>query len=371
MRNLIPSNALAISGCFFKLWLLVFAYGTSITLTAQVRSPIPTPVIPVHTSMQHWDNHWFVWLPKHPVYEAVEVMSNDAPNGQPLVWVFFTERAGTKTQIHYYNDHAQVRAHPGSFYRQMKYQITGNENGKSVNVSLTDKDDSPVDIAVTVNPAKPLTKAGLTDQSGHSAASFFLIFFRDMQLNAENNRVILAGKDLSFNSMVGIKEKYWFMSAYSKNIFVVIFPFATAHIAAKDGVLAHTWGWTLTRQLRGGQAFYQSAINPGGVSVRLDVNAAGDLTSYIHQTGDHQLNIRFGQPLVVPAEGQGYDVSYQIGLDHFNNLVDGSMHVSNTKGVVTLIWNHRQPEWAREYTFVSTLTPDADGAGYLLVVGKK
>lgn len=119
MRNLKPSNALAISGSFFKLWLLVFAYGTGTTLIAQVQSPIPTPVIPAHMSIQHWDNHWFVWLPTHPIYEAVEVMSNDAPNEQPLVWVFFTERDGAKTQIHYYNDQAQVRAHPGSFYRQM------------------------------------------------------------------------------------------------------------------------------------------------------------------------------------------------------------------------------------------------------------
>ena len=35
------------------------------------------PIVPLVTAHHHWDHHWFVWLPRHPVYESVEVMSID------------------------------------------------------------------------------------------------------------------------------------------------------------------------------------------------------------------------------------------------------------------------------------------------------
>jgi len=40
-----------------------------------------------------------------PIYEAVEVMSNErGADAPPLVVVFFTERAVPKRQVHYFND---------------------------------------------------------------------------------------------------------------------------------------------------------------------------------------------------------------------------------------------------------------------------
>ena len=43
------------------------------------------PVVPFSSYFFHWDNHWYVWLPRDPVYEAVEVMSAKRTEFQNLV----------------------------------------------------------------------------------------------------------------------------------------------------------------------------------------------------------------------------------------------------------------------------------------------
>ncbi|HEU4478471.1 MAG TPA: hypothetical protein VFR80_08125 [Pyrinomonadaceae bacterium] len=52
------------------------------------------PLVPVNTNFSYWDHHWIMWIPKHPLYEAVEVLSVDGatdPN-ERLIRVFFTEK---------------------------------------------------------------------------------------------------------------------------------------------------------------------------------------------------------------------------------------------------------------------------------------
>ena len=46
------------------------------------------PVVPLLSVHQRWDHHWYVWLPRHPRYEAVEIMWIDSA-GSPYraVWV--------------------------------------------------------------------------------------------------------------------------------------------------------------------------------------------------------------------------------------------------------------------------------------------
>jgi hypothetical protein len=48
---------------------------------AEPAHSLPLPLIPVTTSLQYWENHWFVWLPHHPVCEAVEIASNPGVGG--------------------------------------------------------------------------------------------------------------------------------------------------------------------------------------------------------------------------------------------------------------------------------------------------
>jgi hypothetical protein len=59
------------------------------------------PVVPLVSFFAHWDHHWYVWLKGDATYEAVEVMSRQRGAEPPQVWVFFTERAAPKRQIHF------------------------------------------------------------------------------------------------------------------------------------------------------------------------------------------------------------------------------------------------------------------------------
>ena len=63
------------------------------------------PVVPLHSFFSHWDHHWYVWLRGDATYEAVEIMTRyRGPDVPPLVWIFFTERAPPKRQVHYVSD---------------------------------------------------------------------------------------------------------------------------------------------------------------------------------------------------------------------------------------------------------------------------
>jgi hypothetical protein len=112
-------------------------------------------------------------------------MSWDEPGhqGHPLVWAFFTERGGAKHQVHYVNDSAIAKGWQGEvYYRPMQYAISDLSNGaRNLQISFVDKDEQEVQFSADFSRSTPLTieNAGLTNQIGHDADSFFLIFFRD------------------------------------------------------------------------------------------------------------------------------------------------------------------------------------------------
>lgn len=109
----------------FLKWALIIS-GMALASMATTAAPL----IPIVSFLQHWDHHWYVWLPSDPVYEAVEIMAAErGPNNPPLLWVFFTERAQPKHQINYYNDAkvAAARAADGvtSQFAEIKFAMTG------------------------------------------------------------------------------------------------------------------------------------------------------------------------------------------------------------------------------------------------------
>ena len=88
---------------------------------------MPHPMVPFTTSVDAWDHPWFLWLPRHPIYEAVEVASREPDrDGRVAVWVWFTERAGAKRQVHYRND-PQLATFVGGNYRPIDYRIAGED----------------------------------------------------------------------------------------------------------------------------------------------------------------------------------------------------------------------------------------------------
>jgi hypothetical protein len=156
-------------------------------------------MMPIISAFRHWDHHWYIWLPGDPKYEAVEVMSNDLDAAMPsLVWVFFTERAAPKRQVHYFND-ARVATARGGNYREIAFAMTGAEGEpRGIMVSLNDVDGRAVAIEVEFGPEVQLTTrgAGLTDQSGHSADRHLLLFFREK--NAIHQTGLLRGMGLTW-----------------------------------------------------------------------------------------------------------------------------------------------------------------------------
>ena len=58
---------------------------------AAVLAPVTAsakPLIPLLSFLQHWDHHWYAWLPGDPIYEAVEVMATERSGQEPLVGVY-------------------------------------------------------------------------------------------------------------------------------------------------------------------------------------------------------------------------------------------------------------------------------------------
>jgi hypothetical protein len=76
--------------------------------------------------------------------------------------------------------------------------------------------------------------AGLTDQSGHGATEFFLIFFRERSLRAADSRLTIGGADFSFPHDSGLESRYRFQAAYSFNSFFATIPLAGGRVAIAD-----------------------------------------------------------------------------------------------------------------------------------------
>ena len=80
--------------------LVAGAFGLSGLIGSAAPASAAAPVVPLVTAHEYWDHHWFVWLPRHPVYESVEIGSIDAVgNRERAVWVFFTGRHGKSVKL--------------------------------------------------------------------------------------------------------------------------------------------------------------------------------------------------------------------------------------------------------------------------------
>ena len=163
----------------------------------------PHPLVPFTTTLGAWDHHWFLWLPHHPIYELVEVASREPESdGRVVVWVWFTERAGAKRQIHYRND-AVLAAVIGGNYCPIGFQIAGDDGRpRGLEVRFDDIENRPVEIDVAFDPDQTLGRqgAGLTDQSGHMSDGAFMIFHRDSNALARYGRASIANTNYAFGS---------------------------------------------------------------------------------------------------------------------------------------------------------------------------
>jgi len=329
----------------------------------------PPPLIPFQSTFHHWDHHWFQWTPKHPIYESIEQASKKSPSNQDLVWIWLTERTGNKRQVHYFNDLPTAAHFPGeAYYRNVRYRVNGSFGSPlDLEIRFKDKDDADVEWIVSMGGSRAFEArgAGLTDQSGHSASEFFLIFFRERSLRASDSRLTIGGADFSFPNDPTLAARYRFQAAYSFNNFVAAIPYGGGRAAVTDQSLALPIGagLTLIRQ-RDAPTVYrtQSPDSRGTVVVTFDRD--GQLLAYEQIERGHTLRVTLDQPLPTRDGGRA---GYSVAFDAFQRLIQGLATVTRNGDTVSVEWRHTNPSWALGYPFTSSFRAISP-SGYELIV---
>ena len=303
----------------------------------------PHPLVPLHSFFSHWDHHWYVWLKGDATYEAVEIMTRHrGPDVPPLVWIFFTERAPPKRQVHYVNDR-QIASTRGWQYRAIDVSTSGPVGeSQSVSARFMDGHDKPVSIAIERNPRLALSsaRAGLTNQIGHSGDQMVMLFFREVGALSQTVKVLVDGTDVS-KPGPDIAFAAPFEGAYSRNILIGGFPFGDWQAA-----------FTLRRNRWIAELRDRTAIE-------LDVEGDGRLAAYRHRDGDHQLVVRFEPSLPSAAQVRGgFRSKFQISLDRFEGLVRGELHAVARQNRVVCDWVFEAPEWLTRRAMQSESTLD-------------
>ena len=328
------------------------------------------PVVPLVTAHHHWDHHWFVWLPRHPVYESVEVMSVDSAGDYfRAVWVFFTERYGAKRQVHFFDNRQIVERFPGSRYRPIEYERFGAPGqGQSVRVALAGLDDVPIEIAIDLAD-RPLTRtgAGLTDQSGHSAGTLFLLFHRDRTARARTNEVRIGGGDYSFRAGDDPTGKHRFMAAYSAGIQIAVVPFGQWLFSRQETRLDATAAGLSFAVTEPDGGMRLTAPVPGYHSrIAVDLDAGGALTGYRHDAATHRLALDFDAVLPLALDAPRTAREFAIRMNPDEPVARGEVVSEPLEGGRRLTWRLHSPRWTVDYPFESIIKPSA--GGYALVI---
>ena len=365
-----PATSFLRAAAASVLGLLPGVVGLSCLIGPVAPANAAAPVVPLVTVHHHWDHHWFVWLPRHPVYESVEVMSIDSAGGfYRAVWVFFTERHGGKRQVHFFHDRQIVEGFPGSHYRPIDYERSGSPGqGQSVRVALAGLDDVPIEIVVDLAD-RPLTRtgAGLTDQSGHSADTLFLLFHRDRTALARTNEVRVGGADYSFRAGDDPAAKHRFMAVYSAGIQIAVIPFGQWSFSRHEERLsANAAGLSFAvTEPDGGVRL--TASQPGYRNrIAVDLNAGGALTGYRHDAATHRLALSFDAALPLAVDSPRSANQFAVHMNPDKPVARGEVVSELMEGGRRLTWRFHSPQWTANYPFESIIKPN--GGGYTLVI---
>jgi hypothetical protein len=334
---------------------------SSEVLAGPQESAMPYPLVPFSTVIDSWDHHWFLWLPLHPVYEAVEVASREPDrDGRTDVWVWFTERAGAKHQTHYSNSEL-LAAFVGGHYRPISFQISGDDGKpRGVKVRFDDIENRPVDIEVEFDAGQTLNRqrAGLTAQSGHLRDRAFLIFYRDTNAQAPYARASIGLTNFTFDRDEA-KGAFPFKWSYSHGISInlILYNSFTAGFGADGFTPAPGAGsdYVLNRAGRG--------------SVVLVSDPAGQLREYVdHGANGDFLRVAFDPPLpacdhLAKLQSSSFSVSIKAAAD----LVQGSVEVRCGDHGHVLDWHPSQPIWASRQPFRSEISSPDDHSWSVVV----
>jgi hypothetical protein len=322
----------------------------SAAIARSEESAMPYPPVPFSTVVDSWDHHWFLWLPLHPVYEAVEVASREPDrDGRIDVWVWFTERAGAKRQAHYRNSE-RLAAFVGGHYRPISFQISGDDGRpRGAQVRFDDIEGMPVDIELQFDADQTLTRqgAGLTDQSGHIRDRAFLVFYRDTSAQAPYGRASIGPKNYTFDREEA-KGAFPFRWSYSHGISINLILYDT---------FTATFGRDGFTPSPGTDSSY--VLNKaGGGSVVLVSDPAGQLDEYIdHGANGDLLRVVFDPPLPACDHGnEPQSSSFSVSIRAAAGLIKGSVVSRCDERGQVLDWHPSQPMWASRQSFRSEIS---------------
>jgi hypothetical protein len=328
---------------------------------AAKESAMTYPLVPFATVVDGWDHHWFLWLPRHPIHESVEVASREADrDGHIDVWVWFTERAGAKRQTHYRNSE-MLAAFVGGHYRPISFQMSGDDGRpRGVQVRFNDIENRPVEAEAQFDPDQTLDRqrAGLTDQSGHMQDRAFLIFYRDTNAQARYGRASIGPTNYTFDRDEA-KGAFPFKWSYSHGISIslILYNSFTARFGPDGFTAAPGTGsdYVLNRVGRG--------------SIELVSDSAGLLGEYVdHGVNGDFLRIVFNPPLPACDRGASpQSSSFSVSIRAAVDLIQGSVEARCGDHGQVLDWRPNTPIWASRQPFRSEISRPDDHTWSVLV----
>ena len=320
-------------------------------------SVISYPLVPLSTVVDSWDHHWFLWLPHHSRFESVEVASREADHdGSAAVWVWFTERAGSKRQIHYRNN-SRLAALVGGNYRTIDYQVSGEDGRpRSVHVRFDDIENQPVEIEVRCDLDQTLTRhgAGLTDQSGHMSDRAFLVFHRETNALAREGRALIGPTNYTFGGEDS-QGAFPFKWAYSHRIFIGLIRY--------DSFTANFGSGGFIPSAEAAGLYVRQRASGGSVSLLSD--PAGQLREYVDRAADGDfLRVVFDPPLPnCGPDSKPQSSSFSISIGAAADLIKGSAETRCGDHRHVLDWHPSEPLWASRQPFRSEISrPDDHSA---------
>ncbi|MDE2480711.1 MAG: hypothetical protein KGN02_00800 [bacterium] len=273
----------------------------------------PAPFVPLYAGVYAWDDHYFAWLPHHPIYESFEVMTIRRGPMKPLVWVFFTERAAPKHQVHFYND-ADVAKGASATFAQMNVSGARFEDGvpRPIRIAGDFAGIGPLVFEVRFAKGTTFRHAGLTNQSGHNADRFVLLFYRDKACVTSQAALRIGGRAIELALDPGT------LVAYSQDIEIGIIPFGT--FTGKPG--------DTVRDAAGVHAFASTVYG-------------------------HTFRCDYGSPL---KPDRAHATTYAISLDGYRALTSGTVHLEPGERDIVLRYVPDMPHWARAYAFTVSVS---------------
>ncbi|MGP6157310.1 MAG: hypothetical protein ACLPYS_07345 [Vulcanimicrobiaceae bacterium] len=307
-----------------------------------------TPLVPFRMYSYHWDDHYFAWLPAHPRFESIELMTvSRGPLAPPLRWAFFTERAAPKRQQHYYDDAAIAKA-SGGIYAPISVALgPANAAGlASAAIGFSDATDEELRWTLSFAPEAAFSPAGLTDQSGHDAVDMTLFFYREKVAYAQFASVTIG--DVSYPpSLSPAGSGSSPPAAYSRNVFTAIVPYGPYAGTFDGGAIALDDGRRLALLPAGSAAADGDALllSPQGTApVGYRIAAYG-----------HTTELAFDAPL------RAGRCAFSLAFDDATSVLSGTARTLENGAVTTVAFEPLVPAWSRSYAFTTRFERTADG----------